>query len=150
MYKGVINRQRVKKKQTINLKSLFLWYVGIVISFFPIIIDMFVYLANHSCFDLEYWVRICLKGDVLWVIATIIVLTSIDYQSDEDERKKGTLQSVCAIVSLILWGVAFAVWIVFKYIYPANYDYSFPIYVTVFLTAVTLIFCSPLQVKLKR
>lgn len=148
MYNGKIARVEKKGKIKINFKSLLLWYLGIIVSFLPIIIDMFVYLSTNSKFNQKYWIEICLRGDLLWILATIIILTLIDYLSNEKAREKGRLKSVCAIVSLILWGVVFVIWCVFKYIYPENYEGQFPISVTIVLASVTLFCCSPLQVKI--
>lgn len=147
IYNGKIERYNIRKKKKINIKSLLLWYLGIVISFLPILIDMFVYLSKSENFTKQYWIGICLRGDVLWILATIIILTSIDYFSDDE--KKGTLKLVCAILGMVLWGVVFVIWVVFKYIYAVDYERDFPIIVTFVIAAITLMCCSPLQIKIE-
>ncbi len=145
MYEGKIEKYITKKKKRINIKSLFLWYLGIVISFLPILVDMLVYLSKHKNFSNKYWLSICLKGDVLWILATIIVLTLIDYYGNEEKR--GQFKSVCAICGIVTWGVVFAIWTVFKYIYDTKYEGNIPVVVTAIVAVVTLSFCSPLQIK---
>lgn len=147
IYNGKIKRRRIKKKKKINVKSLFLWYLGIVISFLPILIDMFVYLSENKNFTKQYWIGVCLRGDVLWILATIIILTSIDYFSNVE--KKGSIKLVCAILGMVLWGIVFAIWSVFKYIYAVDYERNFPIIVTFVVAAITLMCCSPLQIKVE-
>lgn len=147
MYNGKIERCSIKKKKKINIKSLLLWYLGIVISFLPILIDMIVYLSKNENFTKQYWIGVCLRGDVLWILATIIILTAIDYFSNDE--KKGTLKLVCAIIGMVLWGVVFAIWSVFKYIYTVDYERNFPIIVTFVVSAITLMCCSPLQIKIE-
>lgn len=145
MYNGRIESYSVKKKKKVNFKSFFLWYLGIVISFLPIFIDMVVFKAKNEQFTKEYWIGVCLRGDVLWILATVIILTIIDYFSDNNEKKGFKLGF--AITGAVMWGVVFAIWIVFKYIYTVDYEKDFPIVITLIVVGVTVTLCSPLQVK---
>ncbi len=144
-YKGEIKSYRLKKKKKVNVKAFLLWYLGVVISFVPIFLDVIVFLSENDRITEEYWIEICLKGDVLWILATLIVLTVIDYFSD-NRRKKG-FELACAIVGMIMWGVVSAVWIIFKYIYTEDYKRNFPVAVTLIVIGITLTCCTPLQVK---
>lgn len=146
MYNGKIERHRREKKNIMNIRELILWYVGILISLVPVLIDVLAYLGNHDALGHDYWVTMCLRGDLLWVLATIIVVTLIDYISDT-EAKRDTLRLVCAVIAALMWGLAFAMWIVFKYIYPSDYSRDIPIVLTVVVAIITLLCCSPLQVK---
>lgn len=145
MYNGQIKRKNVKRKKTIDWKSLLLWYTGIIISFLPIIVDMCVYLAKHHTFAQKYWINLCLKGDLLWILATIIVLTILDCIGANAEKKGFRL--VCIIIGIILWGISFVIWCVFKYIYPENYNGEVPVIITLVIGGLTLLFCSPLQIR---
>lgn len=145
MYNGEIKRKSIKKKETIDWKSLLLWYTGIIISFLPIIVDMCVHLSNHQYFTQEYWINVCLKGDLLWILATIIVLTIIDYVGGN--TKKEGFKLICIIVGIVLWGISFAIWCIFKYVYPKDYNGQIPITITLVIGGLTLLFCSPLQIK---
>lgn len=147
MYNGKIESYSVKKKKKVNFKSFFLWYLGIVISFFPIFADMIVFKSKNEQFTEEYWIGVCLRGDILWILATVIILTIIDYFSDNNETKKG-FKLGCAIIGAVMWGVVFAIWIIFKYIYAADYEKDFPVVITLIVAGFTLTFCSPLQVKM--
>lgn len=145
MYNGEIKSYRIKKKNKANWKLLLLWYTGIVVSFLPIFVDILVFLSQNDKITRKYWTEVCLKGDILWILATIIVLTVIDYIS-EDGRKRG-IKKVCAVVATIMWGVVFAVWVVFKYIYAENHENNLPVATTLIIAGITLTCCSPLQVK---
>lgn len=146
MYSGKIERCSIKKKRKTNIKALLLWYLGIVISFLPIFLDMMVFLSEHDQVTKEYWIRACLKGDILWILATIIVLTVIDYFGDE--RKKSGYRLLLAIIGIVIWGIVFAVWAIFKYVYAADYEKDLPVVITLIATGITLTCCSPLQVKI--
>lgn len=146
MYNGKIESKTVIKKKKTNVKAFILWYVGIVISFLPVFLDGLIYLSEHDRFTERYWMGVCLKGDVLWILATIIVLTVIDYFSDGG-RKRGYKLGF-AIAGIVMWGIVFAVWIVFKYIYAADYEGIGPIVITLIAAGITLTCCTPLQVKL--
>lgn len=148
MYNGNIKRRTIKKKSEINFGALFMWYLGIVVSFLPIIIDMCVYLAKNTKLNMQYWINTCLKGDLLWILATIIVLTIIDYLGNESEKVNKGYKSLFSKVGMVLWGVVFAMWTVFKYVFPTDYTRKWPIAVTLIFAAITLIICTPLQVKI--
>ena len=145
MYTGTIKRRRKKKKTAINIRSIALWYAGILVSFTPVAIDVVAYLAKDTL-NRSYWVKVCLRGDILWILATIIVLTVIDYVSDNGNRN-GILQRICAVFAIVMWGIVFGLWILFKYVYPADYDKDLPVILTLIVAAVTILCCSPLQVK---
>lgn len=146
MYNGKIESETVRKKRNVNIKSFVLWYIGIVISFLPIFLDIMVFLSKHDRLTKKYWTGVCLKGDVLWILATVIVLTVIDYFSD-GARKKG-YKLKFAIAGIIMWGIVCAIWMVFKYVYAADYEGDWPIVVTLIVAGLTLTCCTPLQVKL--
>lgn len=145
MYTGQIKKHNKKKKAKINWKSLIIWYIGIILSFLPILVDMCVYLSKHDSFELEYWINVCLKGDLLWIFATILILTIIDYAANGN--KTSGFKNVCMISGVILWGLTFGLWLLFKYVYPEDYNGLFPIIMTAIFGGVALIVCSPLQIK---
>lgn len=151
MYNGQIKIIKTKYKQKLNWrelnwKSLFLWYIGILVSFFPIGIDVVARLPTHCFFWREYWVNLCLKGDLLWTFAVIVVLTIIDYVSENTKKKWGTLDLVFVIIGIILWGISSILWCLFRYVYQ-GYDGIFPIVISLVIGGLALLFCSPLQVK---
>lgn len=55
-----------------------------------------------------------------------------------------------AIIGLALWGFSFATWVVFKYLYPANYDGVFPIVLVCIMGVVALVCATTLQLKTEK
>lgn len=146
MYNGKIESKTFKKKKKIDIRSFVLWYIGIVFSFLPIFFDMIVFLSDHERVTKEYWTGVCLKGDILWILATVIVLTVVDYFSD-GKKKKG-YKVRFAVAGIIMWGIVFGFWIVFKYVYATDFKGDWPIAITLIVAGFTLTCCTPLQVKL--
>lgn len=149
MYNGKIKtkcRQKLSWKE-LNWKSLFLWYIGILVSFLPIGIDIVALLPTHCCFGREYWIKLCSKGDLLWTFAIITVLTVMDYFSGN--IKKGKCETLFCVTGIILWGISVAFCCVFRYVYQ-EYDGIFPIVISLVIGGLTLLFCSPLQTKKSR
>lgn len=154
MYNGQIKitKTKFKKKlnwRELNWKSLLLWYIGILVSFLPIGIDIVALLPTHCCFGREYLIKLCLKGDLLWTFAVIIVLTIIDYVGENAKKKWGNLALISVIAGIILWGISSVLWCMFRYVYQ-EYDGIFPIIISLVIGGLTLLFCSPLQIKKTR
>lgn len=145
---GLTKKTSIKLKK-ISWKSLFWWYLGIMISLIPGFFEAIVYLADHEELDLEFWIKLSLRGDLLWVLATIMAISFIDYIISLRAKKTNftALKKVCLIVAGILWGVTFGIWIIFKYVYPSDFGRAIPVIITAALFAVTVLVCSPLHVE---
>ena len=143
-YDGEVKRVKKKKKtgMPFDFKSLGIWYVGVIISFIPVFIDMLVYMADNGEITVSYWISACIHGDILWIISTIIVLSVIDHITDVKDKNNGLL-----IAGLVLWGLVSTIWGIFKYRFPSSYDRIFPLHLTIIILVISLIICTALQIK---
>lgn len=144
-YDGQVERKTIKEtaSKQINFKALCIWYAGVIISFFPVFIDVLVCMANNNGdVTIEYWISACIHGDILWIIATVLVLSVFDHLTDVKEKNIGLL-----IMGITLWGLVFAIWAVFKYIFPSTFTNLFPLILTVVLVIASLVISTGLQLK---
>lgn len=141
-----LKKKITTKKKRLNWKSLILWYVGIFVSFIPVFIEAIVYLASHDDLDWNFWIQLSLCGDLLWVLATIMAISVIDYIG-ETKTNFTVIKKVCVVVAVILWGCTCGVWVIFKYIYPSEFANTTPVIITAIFSAITVLVCSPLHVE---
>lgn len=146
-YEGKVKKRIYKKRAKIKIdfKSYLFWWGGIVISFFPVFIDILVHEAHKESFDKAYWSQLCLKGDILWILATILIMTVISYENDEHNSN---IVNNCSKVCTVLWGCACICWGIFKYEFPNDYIGNWPIIITCSLGVLVVLFCSPLQIRI--
>lgn len=143
-YDGKIkrNKRKVRRKHHTNWKLLIIWFISVLISFIPVFLDILVYTGNNATLTTSYWISACLHGDILWIIATILVLSIMDYITDVTNKNNELL-----IVGIVLWGLITAIWVVFKYNFPDTYSGKLPILLTVFILLLSIPLCTFLQFK---
>ena len=138
----VINDNAVKRK--IEWGKTIVWYVGVLVSFMPIFIEALVYLKNHPMIDENFFLQVCTKGDVLWILATLLILTVIEGYTGSITMESNINKWLLAAGS-IMWGLCFAAWVVFKYIYPENFNGSIVLWICGCMGSLVLLICSVLQ-----
>ena len=143
VYNGNIkeNKITITTNEQVHWKQLLIWYVGWVVSFIPVFTDVLVYLAKNDKLTLNYWISRCIHGDILWIIATIVILSVIDHLTDDKEQNTGML-----IAGLILLVFVAIVWAIFKYLYPPTYTHLFPFVITCIAFVLSLVICTFLQI----
>lgn len=149
-YRGKVQERTIiedtQQKRKISWVKVIIWYIGFLISFIPIFIDALVYLNDHRELDTPFFRYVCTKGDVLWILATLLILTVIEgcLNATVIENSFGKW---FLIAGAVIWGICFAIWVVFKYIYPDGFDGDIVLWVNGIMVCVALIICSGLQMR---
>ena len=147
-YKGTITKTYEDKDIKPDFMPLFVWVIGVVISLFPLFTDIIVHLSKGENLDKHFWLLMCLRGDLLCIMATMLVLTVMDIFKTYNE-KKGRTETVLALLAMGLCCFLFAAWTLFKYVFPDSYDGDLPIVMVLVFAAISVIISSTLQIKLK-
>ena len=142
--KAVTTSEKVKCKKYINWKAFCVWGIGLLVAIVPIFIDGVVYLKDHKNIDYLFLLQLCLKVDLLWIAATMLVTTIIDNFLSKDRSKAKWLP----IVGLLLWSCDLLLWAVFKYAYPENYSNSTPIILNLIFFGLSVLACTAIEIKL--
>ena len=147
-YKGTIEKIQVKRDIRPNLMPLIVWYIGVFVSLFPLLLDMVVYCAKHGNLTRQFWINMCLRGDLICILATVLVMSVLESYVKKHKRKSSNLEDILTLVGFVLCAFLFALWATFKYAFDEAYNGWMPIVLTVALAIPTLAICSGLQVKL--
>lgn len=139
-----------RRKLKFNFSGLFIWYLGIIVAFIPLWTDILVYLMNNTEINIIYFSKFCFKGDFLWIISTILILSLIEFILN-DSRSKPI--KCFALIDFILLVISIISWVLFKYNWLGNSSSKpidiFFVYSFLVLFILTLIFCTPLQLEHK-
>lgn len=109
----------------------------------PIFIEALIYLASNPALDKEFALKVCAKGDVLWILATLLILTLVECYIDAG--KLAGFKKWVGVLGVVVWGVCCAIWIVFKYIYPEHYNGNIVFWICSVIGCVVIVICSTLQ-----
>lgn len=149
-YIGKVQRVEITEKKNrkhFELLKLIIWYIGVIISFIPIFIEALIYLASHTTLDKEFALKVCTKGDVLWILATLLILTLVESYIETD--KIVGFKKWIRVLGVVVWGLCCAIWIVFKYIYPESFPENFRgdivFWICGTIASVVIVICSTLQ-----
>ncbi|MDE7176858.1 MAG: hypothetical protein K2O59_03510 [Lachnospiraceae bacterium] len=145
-YIGKIQRVEVTEKKDrkhFDWLKLIIWYIGVIISFVPIFIEALIYLASNATLDKKFAMKVCTKGDVLWILATLLILTLVECYIEAD--KLVGFKKWIGVLGVVAWGLCCAIWIVFKYIYPENYNGNVVFWICGIIGSVVIVICSTLQ-----
>lgn len=147
-YKGKVQERTIIDNTIQNGRiewgKMIVWYIGVLISFIPIFIELLVYLKDHSTIDKIFFLQVCTKGDVLWILATLLILTVIEGCTGSI-TVESNISKWLLMAGAIIWGLCFAVWIVFKYIYPNDFKGNIVLWICGFMGCIVLAICSVLQ-----
>lgn len=130
-------------KLQVNWTKLIIWYIGVIVSFTPILVEVFIYLKDHMYLDMDFWFKICTKGDVLWILATLLVLTLVEYYVGD--TKRSSCDNWMSVLGLLIWGVCCMIWIIFKYVYPEGFSGTVVLWSCGIIGILTLLVCTGLQ-----
>ena len=144
-YNGKIIRKEYYSKSAINIIPFIYWIGSLIVSLLPLYISMFKYYAEHQNVDSAFWRYSFVKGDILWVFATVLLFVIIDSFSTKNLKKNST--KVLCILGIILFLFVEATWILFN-----NYDIKgnglWPVYLGIILISLVLIISTPLKINL--
>lgn len=145
-YIGKIQRVEVTKKKSrkhFDWLKLIIWYIGVIISLVPIFIEALIYLASNTTLDKRFALKVCTKGDVLWILATLLILTLVECYIEAD--KMVGFKKWLGVLGVVAWGLCCAIWIVFKYIYPEDFKGNIVFWICGIIASVVIVICSTLQ-----
>ena len=145
-YIGKIQRVEVTKKKSrkhFDWLKLIIWYIGVIISLVPIFIEALRYLASNTTLDKRFALKVCTKGDVLWILATLLILTLVECYIEAD--KMVGFKKWLGVLGVVTWGLCCAIWIVFKYIYPEDFKGNIVFWICGIIASVVIVICSTLQ-----
>lgn len=145
-YIGKIQRVEVTKKKSwkhFDWLKLIIWYIGVIISLVPIFIEALIYLASNATLDKSFALKVCTKGDVLWILATLLILTLVECYIEAD--KMVGFKKWLGVLGVVAWGLCCAIWIVFKYIYPEDFKGNIVFWICGIIASVVIVTCSTLQ-----
>lgn len=147
VYSGKIVRKQEPKSVKTDFMPLVFWAIGVLFSFIPLFIDVCIFLKDHSSLTFDFWLKVCLRGDLLCIIATVLVL-SIMESTTKHKSTKSKIDTIAIWIGMLLCMLMFAVWTIFKYDYPENYNGVFPVVITVIFFIVGFSISSRLQIRL--
>lgn len=145
-YIGKIQRVEViekKNRKHFDWLKLIIWYIGVIISFVPVFIEALIYLASNTTLDKDFALKVCTKGDVLWILATLLILTLVECYIEAD--KIVGFKKWIGVLGVVVWGLCCAIWIIFKYIYPEDFKGSIVIWICGIIASLVIVICSTLQ-----
>ena len=147
VYSGKIERKQETKSVKTDFMPLVLWSFGVLFSFVPLFIDACYYLKDNSSLTFDFWTKVCLRGDLLCIIATVLILSIMESYT-KDKNAKSKMDTFFVLIGLFLCVLMFAVWTIFKYDYPDTYTGAFPFIITLVFFILGFSISSRLQIRL--
>ena len=145
---GSFECKKIDRGVKTNFSPLFVWLVGVLFSFFPLFIDIIAYKSRNEYFNREFFIGICLRGDILCVLAVVLVMSVMESYIKLQNESRNRVEEILTIFGFLLCGFMFSVWTLFKYYYPESYNGVFPICLTAICVLLSISVSSVLQVKL--
>ena len=109
----MLNHIDVDKKETkttvFDLKQLSFWVLSVFFSALPVILDGGDYLLKNGNLDKKFFTLLFTRGDILCIVATLSVMTFVDYLFNEQKPKK-LFWKILLVLLLIFWIFIFALW----------------------------------------
>ena len=147
-YKGTIIKTVEEKDIKPDFMPLLVWIIGVFVSLFPLFTDVIVFLSKERSLTKDFWISICLRGDILCILATMLVLSAMESFTKKANERKSRTEIVLTLLAMGLCCFLFASWTLFKYVFPESYDGNLPIILVVIFSVVSLVISSTLQIKL--
>ncbi len=146
-YQGELKRTVTESKKKIDVEYLLFWYFGIVFACVPVIIDIIFRLYQGGKIDVDFLIELSLKGDVGWIIATIIGMTIIECYL-ANKVPKSLFIKIFFYLSILLWLIDYGTYIIIRYFVEVDENKNiFPVIFLIVTFVLTLCFCSPLRIK---
>lgn len=138
-----INKKEIKTT-VFDLKQLSFWVLSVFFSALPIILDGGDYLLKNGNLDENFFCSLFTKGDILIIVATLSVMTVVDYLFNEQKPKK-TFWKILVVFLIIFLGFIFWLWIKLYSISQGVYDDNIVRKMTGIFVVPALIICAVLQ-----
>lgn len=110
----------------------------------PIVFDGFDYLLRNDNLGKDFFDSLFTKGDILAIVATLSVMTFVDYLFNERKPKK-SFWKIFLVLLFIFWIFIFGLWMKLYSISQGVYDDNMVRKVTVIFVVPALIICAVLQ-----
>ena len=143
----LLNSIEVKKESArtvFDFKQLLLWFLSVFFSMLPIVFDGFDYLLRNDNLGKDFFNSLFTKGDILAIVATLSVMTFVDYSFNERKPKK-SFWKIFLVLLFIFWIFIFGLWMKLYSISQGVYDDNMVRKMTVIFVVPALIICAVLQ-----
>lgn len=131
-------------KTVFDFKQFLLWVLSVFFSTFPLIFDGFDYLLKNGDLDKKFFNLLFVKGDILCIIATLSVMTFVDYLFNK-RKPKSVLWKILLVLLFIFLAFIFWLWIKLYSISEGVYDDNSVIWMTLSFVMPAMIICAILQ-----
>lgn len=144
-YTGSYEKVVDEKESGFDWNALLYWLGSLIVSLIPLYLELIKYLNIHDEININFWSYYFIKGDILWVFATLLLFVLVDSNAKKRKKEKKWVKNTFNL-GIVVFVFTEATFIIFNALNILDTK-IWPLYIGVSLVIISLVISTPLKIE---